>query len=90
MILELFGAGSADFVEASIDFDIDATHEEAGHARHQRQVGVRVASEGFEAGDVRLDDVGVSVESEDQRDVHVATFGDHRVDRFDPAVVAGI
>jgi hypothetical protein len=50
--------------------------EEAGHRRNAGQV----ALDGLQARQVRLDDLGVALEAEDQRDVDAAALGDHRLD----------
>jgi hypothetical protein len=72
-----------------IDLAVHPADEEAGDAGDLRQVGVDGAGVLLEAVDVRLHHLLVAVEAEDERDVDVATLGDHLLDGGQPLLGAG-
>ena len=67
-------------VEALVDLGVDPADEERRDAADAGEVAAG-RGERFEPADVRLDDLGVAVQREDEGDVDAATLGDHRSDR---------
>src|SRR5581483_3338121 len=66
--------------ELLVHLGVDAADEEARHARHLAEVAAALAQL-LEARQVRLDDLGVAVDGEDQRDVDVVALRDLVLDR---------
>ena len=81
--------GRADRVEPGVDLAVDAADEEAGDAGDLGQIGPRCRGVLLESVDVRVHHTLVTVEAEDQRDVDVASLGDHLADRADALRGAG-
>jgi hypothetical protein len=77
--------GRRDGVEAGVDGGVDPGDEER---RHRRDVG-EIALGTFETGEVRLDDLVVALDREEQRDVDAAALGDHGLDGLETFGGAG-
>ncbi len=71
---------TADVVEALVDLGVDARHEEGGDRGDLGQVAAALG-ETLEAADVRLGDLAVALEREDQRHVDGDAGGDRLLDR---------
>ena len=67
-------------LQQRVDFGVDPADEETGHAVNAAQVA-SARAELIEPGEKRFHHLDVTLHREDQRDVDVCAFGDHRLDR---------
>ena len=80
--------GAADLLEPPIRLRVDARDEEARHGGHPREIATRLR-ETLEPAKVRLGDLRMPREREDERHVDRAAAGDGVLDRAQPGLRAG-